>query len=377
MKRKLNLLVMGALLLCLPESIVPCTVFAYAQADLERLLETNECRHCDLSGAPLAHKQLNKAILEGANMQGADLSGASLRMADLAGVDFQGANLTLTVLEAADLFGANLIGADIEGAILDGAYLIEARFEEGQEKQAPAEKTRANVVAKGTVPQVKRGAVPGAAGSAGKRDIAVAPVAATVRPEATEMKAPVAVPATVQEESLLAEGGDARGAAAAPAGEMLVALPPQIEVPIDAPPVLAVSGKDLLQKAAQEKSSEAQAAVPGKEDLLAKLLETNMCVECDFSGMDLTKVKLKGAFLERVNFEGANLAGANLKKANLKAANLRNANLQGANLTGADLYKADLEGANLSGADLEETALDGAYLGNADLAGVNLDLIRQ
>lgn len=57
---------------------------------VRRLLNTNACPNCDLSGADL----------RGANLRGADLRNADLRYADLRGADLTGANLR----------GANLYG---------------------------------------------------------------------------------------------------------------------------------------------------------------------------------------------------------------------------------------------------------------------------
>ncbi|QZZ23124.1 pentapeptide repeat-containing protein [Leptothermofonsia sichuanensis E412] len=57
---------------------------------VRRLLNTNACPNCDLSGADLRR----------ANLRGADLRNADLRYADLRGADLRGANLK----------GANLYG---------------------------------------------------------------------------------------------------------------------------------------------------------------------------------------------------------------------------------------------------------------------------
>jgi uncharacterized protein YjbI with pentapeptide repeats len=73
-------------------SILWTTIFvaglakAYDPGDLRRLLDTNSCPGCDLSGA-----NLRGANLRNANLSGADLSGADLNDADLSGANLSGA----------------------------------------------------------------------------------------------------------------------------------------------------------------------------------------------------------------------------------------------------------------------------------------------
>jgi hypothetical protein len=73
---------------------------------------------------------------------------------------------------------------------------------------------------------------------------------------------------------------------------------------------------------------------------------------CDFSGTDLSESKLQGA-----NLAGSNLAGANLKDADLSGADLSDANLKGSNLSGANLDGADLWRANLMGVEVAPDVL--------------------
>ncbi len=103
----------------------------------------------------------------------------------------------------------------------------------------------------------------------------------------------------------------------------------------------------------------AQAAAE-KQALVEQLLDTDACVECDLSGVDLSGKRLKEVDLERANLSGADLSDTNLSGANLKGADLSGANLREADLSEADLYKADLTGADLTGADLSEAATDSA-----------------
>ncbi len=73
---------------------------------------------------------------------------------------------------------------------------------------------------------------------------------------------------------------------------------------------------------------------------------------CDFSGTDLSESKLQGA-----NLAGANLAGAILKDADLSGADLSDANMKGANLAGANLDGADLWRANLMAVEVSPEVL--------------------
>ena len=66
---------------------------------VRRLLDTKQCRGCNLSGA---------------NLRQADLKEADLRDAYLAGADLQGADLSKAILVRADLRNANLSGATRE-----------------------------------------------------------------------------------------------------------------------------------------------------------------------------------------------------------------------------------------------------------------------
>lgn len=72
--------------------------FAVKQDQVQRLLQTRECRGCNLEGANLERMNLEKVDLEGANLERANLSGAKLGDANL-----QSANLRRANLEQADL----------------------------------------------------------------------------------------------------------------------------------------------------------------------------------------------------------------------------------------------------------------------------------
>lgn len=92
-------------------------------ADLSKLLNTNKCPQCDLSGAGLVMNNLT-----GANLAGANLVGANLSRANLTGADLTGANLSGASLFGANLSGANLSGANLNGADFRNAYVVNAIF---------------------------------------------------------------------------------------------------------------------------------------------------------------------------------------------------------------------------------------------------------
>ncbi len=113
--------------------------------DLQKLLTTNSCEGCDLSGVSLVGIDLSGAQLQGAklnaaNFSGADLSDANLTKVSAVGTSFVGANLQKTVLVKASLIYANLAkvqlneailqGTDLQGANLVGADLNGAKITE-------------------------------------------------------------------------------------------------------------------------------------------------------------------------------------------------------------------------------------------------------
>ncbi len=79
--------------------------------------------------------------------------------------------------------------------------------------------------------------------------------------------------------------------------------------------------------------------------------------------------------LSGVNLSGRDLSGFDLRQVNLSGANLRGADLSGAQLQKADLSAADLTGADLSEAKLQEADLSWAILRGAKLAGADLTKI--
>ncbi len=86
-----------------------------------RLIETQACVGCDLSGSDLNGLNLSGANLSGAVLTKADLSGARLSDANLSDANLVGANLQGAILNR-----ANLIGTDLSNANLSASRLLEA-----------------------------------------------------------------------------------------------------------------------------------------------------------------------------------------------------------------------------------------------------------
>ena len=89
--------------------------------------------------------------------------------------------------------------------------------------------------------------------------------------------------------------------------------------------------------------------------------------QTNLAGVELSRKKMDGFFLQGKNLAGADLSYSNLRGAVMRHTNLVGADLRGADLTGADLGHADLNEANLEGANLTD-----AKLGYADLSRARL-----
>jgi uncharacterized protein YjbI with pentapeptide repeats len=111
--------------------------------------------------------------------------------------------------------------------------------------------------------------------------------------------------------------------------------------------------------------------IEGQEILLKILLETNRCVACNLTGVNLSKADLDNADLERSNLQGAIFFEADLSGANLKGADLHGADLRNADLRDADLYRANLSDSDLLGARFNGALIDLVDFTNA--RGVNLE----
>ena len=89
----------------------------------------------------------------------------------------------------------------------------------------------------------------------------------------------------------------------------------------------------------------------------------------NWSGLNLSGVDFRVAYLEEVQFEKSQLGGTNLQNANLSRAKLQNAdlwraNLQHTNLSGAELQNADLRICDLFGWEQLEQVKNGGLTGS-------------
>lgn len=131
--------------------VFPAT--AFKQKDLDKLLRTNECRKCDLSGVNLEGVYLKNAIilysnlnganlskvvfnnvslsncnLVGVNFDGAILKGVNMRKSNLSGVDFSKVAKLKVSFSKANLQGVNLQGFDLRKVWLKGTNLQNANL---------------------------------------------------------------------------------------------------------------------------------------------------------------------------------------------------------------------------------------------------------
>ena len=95
---------------------------------IEKLLDTNSCYECDLTGVDLSGKDLSGADLEGSDLSGAILNKTDLAGTNLKGVSLRGAQLIDADLRRADLYKADLSDADLTDADFRGALTDEADF---------------------------------------------------------------------------------------------------------------------------------------------------------------------------------------------------------------------------------------------------------
>ena len=102
---------------------ISSTAIAADQHDLVQLLESRQCRACQLSDVDLTHADLRDADLQRASLQRANLSQARLDGADLNGSDLSFTSLQGASLRGADLRNSRLMGTDLRRADLTGALL--------------------------------------------------------------------------------------------------------------------------------------------------------------------------------------------------------------------------------------------------------------
>lgn len=111
------------------------------QGVIERMLDTERCVGCDLSGVDLsgldlAGFDLERANFRDSNLRNADLGKANLKGANLQNARLQEADLSKADLYRADLSGADLTDADLEDAVIDAAELSGAVGVKLPEEQA-------------------------------------------------------------------------------------------------------------------------------------------------------------------------------------------------------------------------------------------------
>lgn len=103
-------------------------VNADKQGLIERMLDSERCIGCDLSGADLTGADLSGFDLERANFRNSNLREADLGKANLKGANFQNAQLQGADLSGADLYRADFSGADLTDADLEDAIVDAADF---------------------------------------------------------------------------------------------------------------------------------------------------------------------------------------------------------------------------------------------------------
>ncbi len=123
----------------------------------KKLMATNSCQNCDLSGM-----NLDRIQLQGANLEGANLSQAKVRLSSLAKANLRNTNLRNAQFGGSDLADADLRGADLQGATFVGAYLVGAQLD----KDAVVNQSSAEIAAvSGSAPEKKEVARTGQGGA--------------------------------------------------------------------------------------------------------------------------------------------------------------------------------------------------------------------
>lgn len=310
-----------------------CAESVTVKENLEKLIKTNSCRGCDLSGANLNRMDLSDVDLEGANLSKvtlylANLSRANLRNANLKGVAFGGADLAEADLRGADLRGTSLDGAYLGGTMLDGMFVLSKPYED----VGVSEIEKEVYVEDQSKPKQKPKA----------KEIVVAPRRILEDP-------PPNLPVPPKKEKIAEKINYPQ----APKAKKLTSMK-EVVVPEESTPVDETSALGQKKEVADLDTF--------KMDTLARLLKTNRCYGCDLSAIDFTGKKMRGADLEKSDLSGCNFEKADLEGANLKGAILVRANFRETNLKKADFYRADLTGADLTGASVQNTLFDSAEL---------------
>ncbi len=111
---KMKLLIWSLAILATICFVAP--VKAARPGDIKRLLKTNDCQGCDLSGVNLAGADLSYNKLQNADLRGANLDGVNLRQTDLRHANLDGASLR----------NANLISTDFRDATFTKAIGLDS-----------------------------------------------------------------------------------------------------------------------------------------------------------------------------------------------------------------------------------------------------------
>ena len=114
------------------------SAWAYSDEDLTKLLNTNNCPKCDLSGINLRRVDLNGANLEGANLERAilfdvdlikaNLRGANLKYTELKKSNFQRAQLQSANLQYAEITRTDFERSNLQNADFRGTHFSRVRF---------------------------------------------------------------------------------------------------------------------------------------------------------------------------------------------------------------------------------------------------------
>lgn len=385
-KRRVSVVFVSALMLSW-SCFVSSSLYA-AQNKVEenkkRLIETNSCPRCDLTGV-----DLERVNLPGANLEGANLTRANLYLATLTKANLQNSVLKSAVLKGSDLADADLRGADLRGADFTGAYLIGTKLdrkavsnssaEQMQPMAAPLDNKIGEPAEEPGFLDKTWGGLIGLLGlgesdetkgdaetttvQAGRADDIIQDQTDDAARDASEQLNLVAVSS--------AHGGqDASLVDGSSVEEPMVVVEEDIVAEAEVAAIDEVNAGAVSPEGARQQDVKAdkEIAVLKEERSLdsaanieknrLRLLDTKKCYGCNLAGVDLTGKNLEGADLEGADLTGSRLAEADLENANLKGAILIGADLKNAKLQGADLYKANLSKADLTGAKLDGALLD-------------------
>ena len=102
--------------------------YSYSEEDLKKLLKTNICINCDLSGADFKKADFSYSNLQGSNLNGANLWRANFSNSNLKNCSIEQANLKRVNFKNANLNGATFQWSIIRHAIMDGSTAFKADF---------------------------------------------------------------------------------------------------------------------------------------------------------------------------------------------------------------------------------------------------------